>query len=136
MDSDGWILKGYLLDTNVALLAMSTPELLSAPVKAAIEKGPAFLSVVVYWEVTIKSTKGMIDVGDPRQWFTHSLDALGLRPLLLRPEHIAAISSLPPIHQDPFDRALIAQSIAEDMTLVTTDGAIPNYASDTVRVVR
>ncbi len=128
-------MKGYLLDTNVALLAMSTPELLSAPVRAAIEKGPAFLSVVVYWEVTVKSMKGMLDVGDPRQWFAQSLDALALRPLLLRPEHIAVITSLPAIHQDPFDRALMAQAVAEELTLLTTDGTIPKYASDSVRTI-
>lgn len=40
-----------------------------------------------------------------------------------------------PSDLDPFDRALIAQAIAEDLTLITTDSIIPGYAP-TVRVIR
>jgi len=115
---------------------MGMPELLSEPVKEAIERGPAFLSVVTYWEVMIKSMKSSLDVGDPRHWSDLTLDALGLLPLLFRAEHIASIFPLPPIHQDPFDRALIAQALAEDLTLLTTDAVIPRYASDQLRVIR
>ena len=112
------------------------PEVLSAPVKAAIERGPAFLSVVTYWEVMIKSMKGSLDVGDPRQWFVQTLDALGLQPILFRPEHVAAMFQLPPIHQDPFDRALIGQAIAEELTLLTTDTTIPQYACEIFFMLR
>lgn len=129
-------MKGYLLDTGVALLAVSAPQALPARVRKAIEQGPAFLSVVAYWEVTIKSMRGTLDVGDPRIWFGQTLDALGLCALLYRPEHVAAICPLPPIHQDPFDRALIAQATAEDLTLLTTDAIIGRYASKDFRVIR
>ena len=112
------------------------PEKLSSPVRKAIERGPAFLSVVAYWEVMIKSMKGTLDVGDPRQWFSLTVEDLALRPLLFRPEHIAAIYRLAPLHQDPFDRALIAQAITENLTLLTTDATIPAYASARLRVIR
>ena len=129
-------MSGYLLDTSVALFAVGTPEALPARVRKAIEQGPAFLSVVAYWEVMIKSMRGTLDVGDPRLWFGQTLDALGLRTLLYRPEHISALHGLPAVHQDPFDRALIGQAIAEDLTLLTTDATISRYASDTFRVIR
>lgn len=127
-------MNGYLLDTSVAIFAMSTPERLSARVRGAIERGPAFLSAAVYWEVMIKAMKGSLDVGDPRQWFAESLDALGLRSLPLRSQHVTALFTLPAVHQDPFDRILIAQAIAEDLTLLTTDSTIPKYTS--LRVLR
>jgi PIN domain nuclease of toxin-antitoxin system len=129
-------LKGYLLDTSVALIALSTPEVLNSRVRKAIEQGPCFLSVVAYWEVMIKSMSGTLDVGDPCEWFNRTLDALGLSSLLYRPEHVAALFSLPPIHQDPFDRALIAQATAEGLTLLTTDSTVPKYASGAFRVIR
>jgi PIN domain nuclease of toxin-antitoxin system len=129
-------LKGYLLDTSVALIALSTPEALSSRVRRAIEQGPGFLSVVAYWEVMIKSMRGTLDVGDPRDWFGHALDALGLRTLLYRPEHVAALFSLPPVHQDPFDRALIAQATVEDLTLLTTDATVSKYGSAAFRAIR
>jgi PIN domain nuclease of toxin-antitoxin system len=129
-------LKGYLLDTSVALVAIHQSVRLSSAVRAALERGPSFLSVISYWEVMIKSMKGALDVGDPRQWWTETLDALALFPLLYQPEHIAAIYHLPPIHRDPFDRALIAQATVEDLTLLTTDVVIPRYASQRFRVIQ
>ena len=119
----------------MALLAVDTPENLSATIRAALEEGPALLSVIAYWEVMIKAMKGMLEVGDPRQWWAETLEALALRPLPYRPEHIAAIYDLPPVHRDPFDRALIAQATVEDLTLMTTDSHIPKYASARLRVI-
>lgn len=123
-------MNGYLLDTNVALLGQLAPERLSRPIRKAVETGPAFLSVISYWEVMIKSMKGSLDVGDPRQWWTDTIDALNLRPVLLRPEHIAALRTLGPHHSDPFDRALIAQAIAEKLAVLTTDAAFASYRAD------
>ncbi len=128
-------MTGYLLDTNAALLAMADPAQLSVNVRAAILAGPNVLSAIVYWEVMLKSMKGVLDVGDPRLWWLDALEQLAATPLVLRPEHIAGVHTLPPLHKDPFDRVLIAQAIAEHMTLVTIDGIIPRYASETLSVL-
>jgi PIN domain nuclease of toxin-antitoxin system len=127
--------SGYLVDTNVALVALVKSVTLSSAVRAAVRDGPNFLSVVSYWEILIKSMKGNLDVGDPRIWWRDTLEDLSATPLTVRPEHVAEIYSLPPIHRDPFDRMLIAQAMAEDLALVTTDGAMPRYASPRFRVV-
>jgi PIN domain nuclease of toxin-antitoxin system len=128
-------LNGYLLDTNVALLAVSRSAELSGEVRGAMERGTNYLSVIVYWEVMLKSMKGALKVGDPRIWWFDALEQLAARPLVLRPEHVTAVHALPPIHKDPFDRVLIAQAMVEDLTLLTTDSEIPQYASERFRVV-
>jgi PIN domain nuclease of toxin-antitoxin system len=128
-------LNGYLLDTGIALRAVSEPDTVSRAVRNAILKGPAYLSVISFWEVAVKSMKGTLVVRDPHLWFDATLNALALRPLLYRPEHIAELLSLPPIHQDPFDRALVAQAMTENLALLTTDSIIPNYATSTFRVI-
>ncbi|MBV8732764.1 MAG: hypothetical protein JO336_23380 [Acidobacteriia bacterium] len=64
-----------------------------------------------------------------------ALDKLGATPLPLRPDHISEICRLEPIHQDPFDRALIAQATVEQMVLVTSDSDILRYASARFQVV-
>lgn len=79
--------------------------------------------------------KGVLDVGDPRQWWAEALEVYGARALPVRPEHVAALPELPPIHKDPFDRMLMAQAIAEGLILVTTDREIPKYANDRLRVL-
>jgi PIN domain nuclease of toxin-antitoxin system len=125
----------YLLDTNTALIALAEPDRLPLAVRTAVEDGPNLLSVISYWEVMLKSMKGNLNVGDPRTWWLDALEQLAATPLVLRPEHIAEVHALPPIHKDPFDRVLIAQAIVEDLELVTTDGILSQYASERLRVL-
>jgi PIN domain nuclease of toxin-antitoxin system len=129
-------MSGYLLDTSVVLRAVFDPELLSARTRDAIKRGPNYISVIVYWEVVLKSMKGKLKVGDPQTWWRDAVDQLAGTPLPLHPEHVAAIVRLPPIHQDPFDRAIIAQAGVEDLTLLTGDREMPRYAPAHVRVLR
>ena len=133
--SAGVSARGYLLDTHTAIWALDTPEKLTDSARKAVLYGPNFLSLVSYWEVMIKSMKGTLDVGDPRVWWSEALDQLAATPLLLRPQHIAGVFGLPPIHKDPFDRMLIAQATAEGLALVTTDGEMLRYASNALQVV-
>lgn len=72
--------------------------------------------------------KGKLDVGDPRVFWAEALNRLDASPLSLRPEHVAAIPSLDAVHQDPFDRALIAQAKAEALVLVTADRHVRRYS--------
>ena len=44
------------------------------------------------------------------------------------------VAELPALHKDPFDRLLIAQSMAEPMTLLTNDATLGDYW-DGVKVV-
>ena len=127
--------QSYLLDTHVAILALDRPEALSAVARTAAGSGPNVLSVVSYWEVMIKSMKGTLDVGDPRAWWFDALDQLAATPLFLRPEHVAAVYRLAPIHKDPFDRMLIAQATVEGLALVTTDDKIARNATDRLQVI-
>jgi PIN domain nuclease of toxin-antitoxin system len=128
--------SGYLLDTGIALLGLASPEQIAPEVRRALEGGRVYVSVISYWAVVLKSIHGKLDVGDPRAWWPEALDKLTATALPLRPEHISEICNLPPIHQDPFDRALIAQATIEGLALVTTNSEIPKYASERLHVIR
>ncbi len=123
------------MDTHTVLWAMDRPEALSDSSRQAILAGPNYLSVISYWEVTIKRMKGTLDVGDPRAWWEEAIEKLVAAPLPLRPNHVGALRGLPAIHKDPFDRMLIAQSIAEGFTLISADVQIAKYAHSGLRVV-
>jgi PIN domain nuclease of toxin-antitoxin system len=127
--------KGNLLDTNIALIALGSPERLSSPARSALLRGPNVLSAVTFWEVTLKSAKKKLDVGDPRVWWETALIELAATSLPLRAEHIAALQDVPALHSDPFDRVLIAQAAAESLAFVTTDREIRRYASHRLRVI-
>ena len=128
-------MNGYLLDTNVILFTLVDDIRLSSAMRDAIATGPNYLSLASYWEVLIKSMKGKLDVGDPRAWWPQALKQMVAVPLAVRSEHLDQLYSLPPIHSDPFDRILIAQASAEELTLVTADAEIQRYASEGVKVI-
>ncbi len=47
--------------------------------------------------------------------------------LAMTSAHAVVTASLPPIHNDPFDRLLVAQAMAEGVTLLTADQTIARY---------
>jgi PIN domain nuclease of toxin-antitoxin system len=128
--------SAYLLDTHAALWALERPEKLGTAARKAASSGPNVLSVVTYWEVMLKSRKGKLDVGDPRMWWHEALEQLAATVLPLRPEHVAAVYRLAPIHKDPFDRMLIAQATVEGLALVSADAEVRRYASKSLRIVK
>ena len=91
-------MNGFLLDTNIALVALSEPDFLRPDIVAVLDRGPNYLSTVVYWEVMLKSMKSKLQVGDPRTWWQDALEQLAAVALPLRPEHIATVYRLPPFH--------------------------------------
>ena len=126
---------GFLLDTHAVLWALDRPSALSSEARSAVSSGPNFLSVVCYWEVMVKSMKGTLDVGDPRAWWQEAVLQLAATVVQLRPEHVAALHDLLPIHKDPFDRMLIAQATVQGLALVTMDAEIARYGSTQLRVI-
>ena len=58
----------------------------------------------------------------------------GYQELPVTSEHAVAVDGLPPIHNDPFDRILIAQSIVEGITLLTADDLVARYPAPVRRL--
>ena len=84
-------------------------------------------SAASLWEVVIKSGLGRADFrADARLLRRGPLDN-GYDELAITAEHAAAIANLPPIHRDPFDRMLVAQSTVEGILLLTADSVVAQY---------
>ena len=122
----------YLLDSSTVIWALADPELLSATARKALRAGPRVMSVVTYWEVVIKSQKGLLKIADPVNWWKRARELLGGSILSIRSAHISALAGIPDFHKDPFDHMLIAQAAAEGLTLVTSDKQIHRYSVKTV----
>lgn len=79
------------------------------------------------WEVVIKAGLGRTDFRvDARRLRRGLLDA-GYGELEVSGEHVLAVERLPPLHKDPFDRLLLAQSGVEEAMLVTADAQLAQY---------
>ena len=118
----------YLLDTCTILWALAAPERLSPAAREVIGVGNDLsISVASYWEVIIKAQKGQLAISDPVAWWQAASKALGAKVLSIRADHVSALQTLPEHHRDPFDRILIAQVIADELTLLTNDETIRRY---------
>ncbi|MBZ9994084.1 type II toxin-antitoxin system VapC family toxin [Mesorhizobium sp. BH1-1-4] len=118
-----------LLDTHLLLWAAGEPDQLPLAAMAGIENpdNDLVFSAVSLWEVAIKRGLGRADFTvDPRLLRRGLLDN-GYHELTITSEHAVAVDGLPPIHRDPFDRILIAQSIVESITLLTVDDLVAQY---------
>lgn len=118
-----------LLDTHLLLWAAGQPERLSASARSLIddEDNTLLFSAASLWEVTIKSDLGRTDFRvDPRQLRRGLVDN-GYLELPITHRHVTSLKGLAPLHRDPFDRMLVAQSIAEGIALVTTDPVVAQY---------
>ncbi len=118
-----------LLDTHMLLWTTIWPERL--PKKAQVLFGDKdntiFFSPASLWEVAIKKKRGRPDFDeDARILRRYILDSGGIE-LPITSAHAIAVSDLPSIHSDPFDRILLAQTKEEGLTLVTADGIVAKY---------
>lgn len=86
------------------------------------------------WEITIKSGLGRDDFAVDARVLRRVFIDNGYVELAISSEHAVAISQLPAIHKDPFDRMLITQSIVGDMTLITSDETVCRYSEPIGRV--
>ena len=127
--------RGYLLDTHTYLWAVSDDRRLSEPARAILEDGhtEVFLSIVSAWEIGIKASLGKLHLDVPiRDVVATTPASLGIRSLPLSVEHVCEISTLPPVHRDPFDRMIVAQGRVEGLTLLTRDSEIAGYEVETL----
>jgi PIN domain nuclease of toxin-antitoxin system len=118
-----------LLDTHLLLWAAGQPARLPARARKMLSDGrnqPVF-SPASLWEIAIKRGLGRDDFQvDPRVLRRSLLDN-GYEELVITGEHAVAVDGLPSIHKDPFDRLLVAQSMVDGITLLTSDGLVAQY---------
>jgi PIN domain nuclease of toxin-antitoxin system len=99
----------------------------SARLLMAATENQLFFSSASIWELTIKFVAGRSDFTFPPSVLRKSLLDNGFTEVPITSKHGLGVANLPPIHKDPFDRILIAQAIAEDMVLMTSDETIAQY---------
>ena len=116
-----------LLDTSIIIVASRTPDRLSVKARAALldPSIERYVSLVSLWEIAIKRGAGKLTFSDAD--IDQTLLDLTAEELPIRRRHVLAGGSLPFHHRDPFDRLLIAQAQAEDLTLVTSDRQFAAY---------
>lgn len=119
-----------LLDTHTVLwfwwdesqLSITARDLILDPANQKL------LSPATPWEVAIKVSLKKLDIGGPYLgFFPEQMARTNFDFLAVRDEHLAAVSTLPFHHRDPFDRLIVAQTIAENIPIVSIDETFDAY---------
>jgi PIN domain nuclease of toxin-antitoxin system len=119
-----------LLDTCEFLWLVVGDAKMSAMVSAAIRDpdNEVFLSVVSFWEISIKFNLGKLSLPQPpAQFIPQQREKHLLAPRPLNESAVAQLGGLPALHRDPFDRMLICQALAHGLKLASSDPLIPQY---------
>jgi PIN domain nuclease of toxin-antitoxin system len=129
------VISRLLIDTNVVIWLLSESGRISRRAKQALSGSgvTVLVSVVTAWEVVLKHRAGKLEL---LQGIEEVLSEILYRsPWTILPvvsEHVRVLAALPALHNDPFDRLLIAQALYENLTIVTADQAIAKYAVRTL----
>lgn len=124
-----------LLDTHALLWFLLNDPKLSAEANRLIMdlRNEVFVSPASYWEIAIKISRGkyVLDVDEDFGTFMErEIRGNLLNVLPISVPHAGCVAKLPFHHQDPFDRLLIAQSLVEQIPIVSMDSALDAYGVD------
>jgi PIN domain nuclease of toxin-antitoxin system len=125
-----------LLDTHVALWAITDSPKLSQKARTLIcaPRSTIWVSAASLWEIAIKRSLARSNMPVTSSEALELFEEAGYRILAIEAEHTTAVEQLPPHHQDPFDRILIAQALVTPMRLLTRDAALSKYGEMVVTV--
>ena len=118
-----------LLDTHILLWWLAEDPALPLAARDAIADADTtvLVSAATAWEIAIKMAAGRLEAPDD---LLDALDANSFDTLAITAAHALDAGALPAHHTDPFDRMLIAQARAEQLTLVSVDHRFVAYDVD------
>ena len=117
-----------LIDTQTLIWFCEDNTRLPVSVKIYMESSNGlFVSMASFWEITIKTGVGKLKTDGNIADIMDKAVSKGFKILSIEREHLIVLSSLDLVHRDPFDRIIIAQAIAENMPLVSSDNVFKQY---------
>ena len=120
-----------LLDTHAFIWLNTQPSRLSSNVMGLLTSGlhDIYLSIASPWEMQIKSQLGKLSLDvSLAELIDTSVNRNNIGLLNIEFKHIDYLANLPLHHKDPFDRMIIAQSILEELTLISEDRIFSSYS--------
>ncbi len=119
-----------LLDTCTLLWLVSGSDRLHPTARQTIlaNRGQLFVSAISAFEIGIKTAKGRLALPlPPQEWFERALRFHGLREIPVTASIALRSTQLPPVHDDPADRMIVATAIDRGLLVVTPDSLIGAY---------
>ncbi|HAK46008.1 MAG TPA: PIN domain nuclease [Spirochaeta sp.] len=125
----------YLLDTHAFLWWIADHPMLSPPARKLIAdtENDIYLSTASVWEIAIKTRAGKLEITEDINIFiADNLQKNSFKILPINLFHSIKISEIPNSHRDPFDQMLAAQSIVENMPILSRDMKIAELGAELI----
>jgi PIN domain nuclease of toxin-antitoxin system len=121
-----------IVDTCTFLWLASAEQKLSANARTLLQDSGniLLLSAASVWEIGVKHALGRLPLPNdltPAEFVPEARSRNGVDTLPITEIDTLALAKLPDLHQDPFDRMLICQAIANQAVIVTPDPLIARY---------
>ena len=120
-----------LLDTHTLLWMLDDVKQLSEQAINTLRKEKLCVSIASFWEMAIKASlpveKRRLDMKVSIRTLADLCEKNQIEILALTPDDCERLRLLPHIHDDPFDRMIIAQAMERGIPLVTRDQKIWQY---------
>jgi PIN domain nuclease of toxin-antitoxin system len=131
-------MTAFLLDTNVLLWLVSTPDKIAGSVRDALTDptNELIVSAVSAWEIAIKTRIGRLDGVPLLSAWDETLASMRAADLAIDSADAALAGQLSWNHKDPFDRMIVAQATRRGFTIATSDNRIAKSALTAVLQVQ
>ncbi|MDE0164820.1 MAG: type II toxin-antitoxin system VapC family toxin [Bryobacterales bacterium] len=119
-----------LLDTHAFFWWFSGNSRLSLPARQAIEDdgNDVMVSAASAWEIATKHRLGKLPGAEALVLdITGAIAEQNFMELPITVEEAARAGALPGLHRDPFDRMLIAQALARNLVLISSESLFDRY---------
>jgi PIN domain nuclease of toxin-antitoxin system len=125
-----------LVDTHLLLRSAASSRRLPREARRLLENpaNEVFYSAASLSEIARKAALRRSDFRVDLTLLRPALAGMGFAELGVSGVHAERVAGLPLIHEDPFDRMLVAQSLSEPLILITNDAVFVDYGA-VVRVV-
>jgi PIN domain nuclease of toxin-antitoxin system len=122
-----------LLDTHALIWLFDGSNALSPKARETIEdsRNNNFISVVSFWEIAIKISISKLNMDLSMEDLQRLVWENGIEVMPMKIEHTFELKDLVYHHKDPFDRAIFAQSLVENMNIVSCDEVFDKYLQST-----
>jgi len=119
----------FLLDTHTFLWFISGDKQLPESVVKKIEdiSEPCYISIASFWEIAIKIQIGKLKLEISLEELYRFAEINQIKIISINEKHLVTLLKLGLIHNDPFDRLIIAQAISEKLIVVAKDKEFKKY---------
>ena len=108
------------------------PAATQADLDRRVQSGKLWVSAICFWELALLARKGRIEIADVAIWKEQVCLSSGIAVFDPNADDMIASTMLPNVHQDPFDRLLVAQARRHASAIVTRDALVKQYDVATI----